>query len=168
MKRWSTQNVVEAIGIIGVIGSLIFVGGELRQNAIATRAAMNADIAATFVDLNLTIASSPELTRRLADYADNPAAAPREAQIQMLGAWRAIFHIWSNVHRQHLNGTIDPAIYESVLQEISAYAGTGAEVQQNADVIRRRTFMGWAWESERFAYNPDFQDFVDGILGISR
>lgn len=168
MKSWSTQSIVEAIGIIGVVGSLIFVGGELRQNAIATRAAMNADIAATFVDLNLMIASSPELTQRLADYADDPAAAPREAQIQMLGAWRSLFHIWSNVHRQHLNGTIDPAIYESVVHEISTYAGTTAGNQQNAEVVRRSAFMKWAWESERFVYNPDFQAFIDGILGISR
>ena len=166
MKSWSTQNTVEAIGIIGVIGSLIFVGGELRQNAIATRASMNADIAVAFVDLNLMIASSPELTQRLADFAENPAAAPREAQIQMLGAWRAVFHIWSNVHRQHLNGTIDPAIYESVIQEISTYTSI-AKGNQNADVVRRQAFMVWAWESERFIYNPDFQDFIDGILGIS-
>lgn len=129
---------------------------------------MNADIADTFVNLNLTIASSPELTLRLANYAENPAAAPREAQIQMLGIWRAIFHIWSNVHRQHLNGTIDPAIYESVIQEISAYAEKSAGDNQNADVVRRQKFMRWAWESERFAYNPDFQDFVDGALRISR
>lgn len=110
MKSWSTQNTVEAIGIIGVVGSLIFVGGELRQNAIATRAAMNADIAVSFADLNLTVASNPELTKRLAEFADDPSAAPRDAQIQMLAIWRAVFHTWSNVHRQHLNGTIDPAI----------------------------------------------------------
>lgn len=168
MKSWSTQNTVEAIGIIGVIGSLIFVGGELRQNAIATRAAMNADIAVAFVDVNLVVASSPELTKRVAEYADNPAAAPRDAQIQMLAIWRAVFHVWSNVHRQHLNGTIDPAIFDSVVQEISTYAGVTPDNNQNADIARRQVFVLWAWESERFIYNPDFQEFIDGILGISR
>ena len=168
MKSGSAWGFAEAIGIIGVIGSLIFVGGELRQNAIATRAAMNADVAVTFVDLNLMIASSPELARSLADFAENPAAAPREAQIQMLGAWRAVFHIWSNVHRQHLNGTVDPAIYQSVIQEISTYVAATSEENQNADVVRRQAFMTWAWESERFIYNPDFQEFIDGMLSISR
>jgi len=28
--------------------------------------------------------------------------------------------------------------------------------------------MRWAWESERFIFNPDFQDFIDGILGLSQ
>jgi hypothetical protein len=165
-RAWKDR--AEMVGIVAIVASLIFVGGELRQNAIATKAAMNAEIAAVFVDINLVVASSPELTQRLASFADNPAAAPREAQIQMLGIWRAVFHIWSNVHRQHLNGTIDPAIYESVVQEASTYAATASDNSQNADVVRRQAFMRWAWESERFIFNPDFQVFIDGILGLSR
>jgi hypothetical protein len=168
MKRWSARNVVEAIGIIGVIGSLVFVGGELRQNAIATRAAMNSDVSVAFVDLNLMLASSPELARAFAEHADDPAAAPRDAQIQMLGSWRALFHIWSNAHRQHLNGTLDPAIYESVIQEISTYAVGAMESHNNADLVRRRALMNWAWQNERFIYNPEFQDFVDRLLGSTR
>jgi hypothetical protein len=156
------------VGIIAIVASLVFVGGELRQNAIATKAAMNAEIANTFVDLNLVIASSPELTQKLAEFADNPADAPREAQIQMLAAWRAVFHTWSNVHRQHLNGTIDPAIYESVVQEVSTYVAAAADNTQNPEIVRRQAFMRWAWESERFIYNPDFQAFIDDILGFSR
>lgn len=158
----------EIVGIVAIVASLIFVGGELRQNAIATRAAMNAEIAAIFVDFNLVVGSSPELAQSLADFAEDPAAAPREAQIQMLAIWRAVFHTWSNVHRQHLNGTIDPAIYESVVQEVSTYAAAVSDNNQNADVVRRQAFMRWAWESEGFIFNPDFQVFIDGILGLSR
>ncbi len=158
----------EVVGILAVVASLVFVGGELRQNAIATKAAMNAEIANTFVELNLVIASSPELTQRLADFAADPAAAPREAQIQMLAAWRAVFHTWSNVHRQHLNGTIDPAIYASVVQEVSTYAAAIEDNSQNPEVVRRHEFMRWAWESERYLYNPDFQEFVDSTLGLPR
>ena len=82
----------------------------------------------------------------------------------MLGSWRALFHIWSNVHRQHLNGTIDPAIYESVVQEISTYAVGAMEKYDNPDLVRRQALMHWAWDNERFIYNAEFQDFVDRIL----
>jgi hypothetical protein len=37
MKRWSARNVAEGIGILGVIGSIIFVGGELRHVRRTTR-----------------------------------------------------------------------------------------------------------------------------------
>ena len=168
MKRWSARNVAEGIGILGVIGSLIFVGGELRQNAIATRAATNAEVSFAFVELNLMLASSPELARAFAENADDPAAAPREAQILMMGAWRALFHIWSNAHRQHLNGTLDPAIYESVVQEISTYSVGAMETHDNVDLVRRQALMNWAWQNERFIYNQEFQDFVDEILDSKR
>ena len=168
MKRWSARNVAEAIGILGVIGSLIFVGGELRQNAIATRAATNAEVSFAFVELNLMLASNPELARALAEHADDPAAAPQDAQILMLGSWRALFHIWSNAHRQHLNGTLDPAIYESVVQEISTYSVGAMETHDNVDLVRRQALMNWAWQNERFIYNQEFQDFVDEILSSKR
>ena len=165
MKRWSGRNVVEAVGIVGVIGSLIFVGGELRQNAIATRAATNAEVSVAFVELNLMLASSPDLARAFAEYGNDPGTAPIEAQILMLGSWRALFHIWSNAHRQHMNGTLDPAIYDSVVQEISTYAAGAMETYNNLDIVRRRGLMNWAWQNERFIYNQEFQEFVDGILG---
>jgi hypothetical protein len=168
MKRWSARNVAEGIGILGVIGSLIFVGGELRQNAIATRAATNAEVSLAFVELNLMLASSPELARAFAEHADDPATAPREAQILMTGSWRALFHIWSNAHRQHLNGTLDPAIYESVVQEISTYSVGTMETHDNVDLVRRKALMNWAWQNERFIYNQEFQNFVDEILGSKR
>ena len=159
MKRWSARNVAECIGILGVIGSLIFVGGELRQNAIATRAATNAEVSFAFVELNLMLASSPELARAFAEHADDPAAAPRDAQILMIGSWRALFHIWSNAHRQHLNGTLDPAIYESVVQEISTYSVGAMETHDNVDLVRRQALMNWAWQNERFIYNQEFRLF---------
>ena len=86
----------------------------------------------------------------------------------MLALWRALFHIWQNAHRQHLNGTLDPAIYETVVQEISTYAAADLAVQRKPELFRRHQVMQWAWESERYIYNPDFQLFVDGILGVSR
>ena len=168
MNLWSARGVAEAAGIIGVIGSLIFVGGELRQNAIATRAATNAEVSVAFVELNLMLASSPDLARAFAEHADDPAAAPQDAQILMLESWRALFHIWSNAHRQHLNGTLDPAIYDSVVQEISTYAVGAMETHDNPDLARRQVLMNWAWQNERFIYNPEFQDFVDAILNSTR
>ena len=98
LPQLARSQVAEAVGIIGVIGSLIFVGGELRQNAIATRAATNAEVSVAFVDLNLMLASNPDLARAFSAHAADPASAPIEAQILLLGSWRALSHIWSNVH----------------------------------------------------------------------
>ena len=159
------RQVIETVGLLGVVVSLIFVGLEVRQNSISTRSATNAAVADAFIELNLVLASNPELARIIAEHAGNPeAASPREIS-QLLAFWRGIFHIWSNAHRQHLNDTLDPAIYSSIVQEVTTYA-EGSVIDQQ--LSERGTAMRWAWESERYIFNPDFQAFIDEKLGIVR
>jgi len=162
------KRIIEAVGFIGVVGSLIFVGLEVRQNSISIRAATNAAVAETYVAVNLAMASSPELSKAMARNAVNPEGASVEDKVQILSIWRALFHTWSNVHRQHINGTIDPAIYQSVVQEASVYAGKLANLEMSQELEQRAQAMRWAWANERFLFNPDFQVFVDGILATEK
>ena len=103
----ASRRIVEAIGIIGVVGSLVFVGVEIRQNSIATRAATDADIADSFRELSLAQATSPALASAFAAHATD---------------------------RQHLNGTVDPAIYDSVVREISSYAGSPSTAEPPSEI----------------------------------
>ena len=164
MKKFSPRLIAESIGLICVVGSLIFVGLEQRQNTIAIRAATNSSFASSFQDLNLVVASSTSLAKALANLGVNQGKVSKEDRIQVLGLYRALFHIWSNGHRQHLNGTLDPALYEGVIQEISFFARKTSNAK-TVDSDRRRAVMKWAWESEKFIYNPEFQKLVDDILG---
>ncbi len=159
---------IQAVGIFAVVASLVFVGIEVRQNSIATRSATNAAVKDSFRELNLAIASSPELARAMVTSTETPDDALPEDRLRVLALWRALFHVWSNVHRQHLNGTIDPTLYDAVVQEISAYAGNSHGSVALNDVERRKRQMRWAWESERFLFNPDFQLFVDDVIGVKR
>jgi hypothetical protein len=164
MADLKTRRIAELLGLLGVIASIIFVGVEIRQNSVATRAATDAAVSDAFRELNLVLASSPDLAAAFAAAADNPAGAPSEAQTMMLSFYRALFHIWSNGHRQHLNGTIDPAIFRAIVQEISTYAGDAYSDAEIDDIDRRRRLTRWAWDSERFIFNSDFQVLVDSIL----
>ena len=61
MARNEGRRVAEVVGALGVIGSLIFVGLEVRESSRATRAATDAEIAAQFVEINLAMYSSDHL-----------------------------------------------------------------------------------------------------------
>lgn len=168
MESKAARRIVEVIGIIGIVGSLIFVGVEIRQNSVATKAATDAAIADALRELSLAQATSPALASAFAAHAADPASAPADAQVLMQGFWRALFHVWSNVHRQHANGTVDPAIYDSVVREISSYARSPTASEPLSEVEVRGRLMSWAWSSERFLFTTDFQAFVDGLLASSR
>ena len=98
------------------------------------------------------LATSPELASALAAWDRDPDSAPPEVQGQLLAFQRALFHVWSNAHRQHLNGTLDPALFQSVVQEMETYA-SGPSSAAQGDSARgpsgRGVLMRWAWESDK-------------------
>jgi hypothetical protein len=155
----------EFVGVLGVIGSLVFVGLEVRESSRATRAATDAEIASQFVTLNTAMFSSPELMAAFdsASAAGHPSLAPSSAQGMILAFYRTLFHTWSNTHRQHLSGTVHPLLFDAVVGEISAYAQP-VDTTELGRLNETRVAVQWAWESERFLYNPAFRSFVDSIM----
>jgi len=156
MSGWTARGIAEVIGLVGIVGSLVFVGLEVKQNSVATRASTNAAVADAFRELNLVLASSPELARAMVASVDDPEELSLEEITMALAFWRALFHTWSNGHRQWTNETLDQVIYESIISEISTYG-------RNIDGMGRS--MRWAWERERFIFNSEFQLFVDELIG---
>ena len=162
----AVRRLIEVIGLISVVGSLIFVGVEVRQNSISTRSATNAALTNTYVEVNLTVASSPDLADVFERVAEDPEAASPGDSFRLLALWRSLLHTWSNAHRQHLNGTLDPALYQAMVQEVSAYARGASTDESNEELENRARVMRWAWERERYIFNPDFQSFVDGMVAF--
>ncbi len=169
MARNEGRRALEVVGALGVIGSLVFVGLELRESSRATRAATDAEIAAQFVDINISIYTSDQLAADFvtAGEAGHPSLAPAESRTRMLAFYRALFHIWSNTHRQYLNGTVNPLLFQGVQQELTQYAvPESPDVPAEENEVRRN--MAWAWESQRFIYNPVFQNLVDSTIAALR
>jgi hypothetical protein len=157
MSGWTARGIAEVIGLVGIVGSLVFVGLEVRQNSVATRASTNAGVADAFRELNLVMASSPELASALVASMGDLEEMSTEEAIMALGLWLALFHTWSNGHRQWTNETLDQVMYDSIISEVSTYGrDTGGQGRS----------MRWAWEGERFIFNSDFQLFVDELIGV--
>jgi len=163
MMGWTAKGIAEVLGLVSIVASLVFVGLEVRQNSVATRASANATVADAFRELNLVLASSPELAHAMVVSFDDPGKLSAEERVLVLGIWRALFHTWSNGHRQWVNETLDEALYESIVSEISQYVRH--KDASGEDLDRRSLAMRWAWGSERFLFNDEFQQFVDELIG---
>ena len=162
------RGVVEVIGLLGVIGSLVFVGLEVHQNTIATKAANDMALANQYQNMDLAQASSPSLSHALIVAEAGDKTATPEDITQARGLYRAVMDTWSNAYRQHLNGTLDSKLWDSIVHEISSYrpnlpAGTVSEM-----IANRGRFVREIWADERYLYSSDFQQFVDETLGIKR
>jgi len=160
----NARGLAEVVGVLGVMGSLIFVGLEVRQNSVATRASNNATVADAYRQTNTMIASSPDLARAMVAVGEDPDLASAADRILVLGLWRAVFHTWSNVHRQWVSDTLDQVLYESFVEEVSSYSSKTGMDDSIDQVDRRTRTMLWAWESEKFVFNSEFRNFVDTIV----
>jgi len=76
---------VQSLGVLGVIGSLIFVGIEVKQNSVAVRSASDSEFADAFQELNLVMASNESLAKVLGrdGYLSREALDPIEREFEL-------------------------------------------------------------------------------------
>lgn len=152
---------MKSLGVLGIIGSLVFVGLQVRQSAAATRSATAAEFSAGFRELNLVLATNPDLAAMMALYGSDPSSAPEAQQVQMAALWRGLFQTWSSVHRQYVNRTLEPVLWQTVLDQMVAYAGPAND---NPAIASRQNMVRWAWQLDGFLYPPDFRAVLDSVL----
>ena len=110
------------------------------------------------------MATNTELTNTLIEFSADPDQVSPEVQSVSLSFYRAIFHVWSNAHRQWTNETLDRALYESIITEISTYSRYTRGEDSSADLKSRGRGMLWTWEREGFIFNKEFQDFFEEVV----
>ena len=144
------RSVVEAIGVVGVVGSLIFVGVQVRQNAAATQSATVLQLKDSWVQLNMEKATSPELNRaEMVVRSVGWESADSASQGMYAHYVAALYHMWSNAYFQYLNGTLSEAQWGNHLRE----------VQDAIDDPHR----GQLWRLIEYAYDDPFRSLVDSL-----
>ena len=162
------RAVAEMVGLAAVVGSLIFVGLELRQNTVATRAEANASHSDGVRDLSLALATSSELAEAIARMPLDPNEAEATDKVQLLAWNRALFHSWANTHRQALDGTLSPGFLEGLQSELSAYSSAAKGEGADLELVKRWNLLRWAWSIEHTMFDQSFQEFMDSLLGPSQ
>ena len=148
MKR---KDWFEVLGTLGMIAGLIFVGAEIRQSTIATRAATLQEVKSSWLDFNLVVASSPELGAAIQKGEelgwDSLASSER---FMISGFYRSLFQNWSNAYAQYRLGTLDPEEWAPQLRDAAPLAQDplGLEV----------------WELYDHVFDDHFQALMDSLI----
>ena len=139
----AVQAVSEALGLIVVIGSLIFVGFQIRQNAKATRAASMNNIMESWGEAYTRISENENLAEIVWSGAQDPN------QLSDVPRWRfalfvnGIFYSWHNAYYQWTIGTY----------EAQAWAGQ-ADLMTN---ILHLPGIRTIWDERKQTLPKDFQ-----------
>src|SRR5688500_13996652 len=100
-------SVIEIVGFVGVIGSLIFVGIQIRQNTIASRANAYQQMGAAVADIWFSTAQEPARAAMTMRFFEEPNAAftPVEEAVlinQSIAAYRQQDRKSTRLNSSHL------------------------------------------------------------------
>ena len=146
--KWSLKDVVEMVGVFGVIGSLIFVAFQIRQNTRAIESSTIEAILSHSYDAVVLTVENADL--RAAQVAACNGALTGDQREQLIAYYRALLRLQLNRFFQ---------VELGILDEETALALGGRATPY------RRPIFAELWEETKDDYSPEFQDFVRrGIL----
>ncbi len=147
------RSVVDLVGVAAVVASLIFVGVQVQQGASATRSATVLQLKDSWVQLNLALATSPELSNAFDIVEAQGWDTNPQANRLVAAFYRALFHTWSNAYYQFLNGTLEEDQWLPHLRD--------AEVGLSSPITRR------VWSDWKHTYDDPFRELMDALIANS-
>ena len=143
------RTVIEIIGFLSVVGSLAFVGVEIRQNTSAVRGATNQAISDQVGELMLTIATDDnlaELVKRLYDGETQNQFDPVDDMRLFMTIMTGLRRI-ENIFLQIEDGILDARAFDRI--GLSFYRSNyGREI----------------WQANRQFFDREFVPFFDEII----
>jgi hypothetical protein len=140
-------QIAEVIAAVAVVISLVYVGGEVRQNTAAVRGAAMQAVAATDANALLTVASDSALASIFRRGMDDPAVLSGEEAFRFF-IWQRQFWLWmQNIYQQSELDLIDPSVWDGYLSIICG--------QWQSPGVRG------TWGDHSDVVNPDFAALVE-------
>jgi len=145
VKEWVWKETAEIIAVLGVIGSLIFVAFEIRQNTNAVRSSTIQAISEQSYESVRIAIENPELRAAIRAARQDELDSDQRDLMEML--FQATLRIRQNRYLQAQLGILD--------EETSSEIGGGG-------IYTVPYFRIW-WEQNRTNYSPGFQAYMDRV-----
>ena len=145
----TTQTIVESIGIIGIMGSLIFVGVEVSQNSSIARTESYQSYISGFTDLYLAQINNNELNALMVKASTGVSTKDLtlEENRKIRLFYISLLRQWEGVYR---------SVDEDILpEEMLTMVGAGH--------LLGHTIFKEIWPDISLLFTNDFSDFVDSV-----
>jgi hypothetical protein len=142
--------VAEAAAAFGVIGSLVFVGFQVRQNNAGLQNAAVQSLMSTYQDMFSNTIDSADVAEILWHGSQTPEKLEGASLVRFYAMMSKQFRIYQGMHWQWQRGTINDGMFHSITALFEDYAVT----------------PGWqhVWQARRHQYEPDFRKYIDTMM----
>lgn len=150
-KSISFKVLVEALSVLAVVISLVFVGVQMDENTRATRSAIAAETTATISDWYNSMADNADTSRILRAFIADPSTLNSEDRYRGAMKFHAFMLVLQSTFYLEEEGTLDVKIRDSLSQVIGQ--------------VGAKNGINFYWEQRRAVFtNKGFIAFVDNAL----
>ncbi len=137
------KNFVEAIGLVAVVLSLVFVGFEVNESTRATRSATAAETTATIADWYSSLGSDQQVSSVLRRFITDPQSLTIEEQYQATMTLHSLMLILQSSFYLEEEGTLSPQIRRSMTEAILSEPGVRFYWEQRKPIFVNEKFIAF-------------------------
>lgn len=150
VKLKKVALLVEVLGGIAILISLVFVGIQLRENTKATRSATATATIETMNNWYVTMGTNAEASASFYRFLADPESMTKEERLQHIYNFHGLFLAFQNSYYLSLEGTLDKRIPKSLNQVIYG--------------VKDQPGFHLYWKSRKDIFFEEYRDYVDELL----
>ena len=146
--------IVEIIGGIVIIFSLLFVGLQLKESAKATRSATAVTTVSELTSWYSNLGNSEQGSYVFWNFMTNPDSITPVERFQAIMNLHGILLTWQNSYYLVKEGTLDKRVQESLLEIING--------------VKNNPGFQIFWQSRKAIFLKEFQEYVEEIMATDK
>jgi hypothetical protein len=146
--------IIEIIGGIVIIVSLIFVGLQLKESAKATRSATAVTTVSELTSWYSNLGNSEQGSYVFWNFMTNPDSITPVERFQAIMNLHGILLTWQNSYYLVKEGTLDKRVQESLLEIING--------------VKNNPGFQIFWQSRKAIFLKEFQEYVEEIMATDK
>ena len=144
------QAISEALGLVVVIASLIFVGLQVRQNSEEVRSSSYHGVTDSFNSWNLALSQNTELSKVWLKGQSSFDELTEDELVKFEFLLRAVFRIWDTVYYQSRHGTGDHTLWECERKNVEFLLSSPGG-------------RAW-WTAHHYGFSAGFSEYVESNI----
>ena len=141
---------VEILGGLAILISLVFVGIQLKENTKATRSSTATATIDTMTNWYVTMGASEETSKSFYRFLSNPESMTKEERIQHIYNFHGLFLAFQNSYYLSLEGTLDERIPKSLNQVVYG--------------VKDQPGFKLYWKSRKSIFFEEYREYIDNLL----
>ncbi len=146
--------IIEIIGGIVIIISLLFVGLQLKESAKATRSATAVTTVSELTSWYSNLGNSEQGSYVFWNFMTNPNSITPVERFQAIMNLHGILLTWQNSYYLVKEGTLDKRVQESLLEIING--------------VKNNPGFQVFWQSRKAIFLKEFQEYVEEIMATDK